>query len=49
MAKDTSDAALESVRGAKDEGIELVIVDDGSSDRTLEIIHDLREAPSDSY
>jgi GT2 family glycosyltransferase len=33
-------AALESVRGAKDEGIELVIVDDGSSDRTLEIIHD---------
>lgn len=33
-------AALESVRGVGDEGIELVIVDDGSSDRTLEIIHD---------
>ncbi len=33
-------AALESVRGQADEGIELVIVDDGSSDRTLEIIHD---------
>lgn len=34
------EAALESVRGVKDEGIELVVVDDGSSDRTLEIIHD---------
>lgn len=33
-------AALESVRGAEDEGIELIIVDDGSSDRTLDIIHD---------
>ena len=33
-------AALESVRGQDAEGIELVIVDDGSTDRTLEIIHD---------
>ena len=32
-------AALESVRG-QHEGIELVIVDDGSSDRTLDIVRD---------
>jgi len=32
--------ALESVRGQHDEGIELVIVDDGSSDRTLDIVRD---------
>lgn len=32
-------AALESVRGQHD-GIELVIVDDGSSDRTLDIVRD---------
>jgi len=31
-------AALESVRDQHDDGIELVIVDDGSSDRTLEIV-----------
>jgi hypothetical protein len=33
-------AALESVREQHKEGIELVIVDDGSSDRTLEIVRD---------
>lgn len=33
-------AALESVRAQDNEGIELVIVDDGSSDRTLEIVGD---------
>jgi GT2 family glycosyltransferase len=33
-------AALESVRAQHDEGIELVIVDDGSSDRTLDIVGD---------
>jgi len=33
-------AALESVRGQDSEGIELVIVDDGSTDRTLEIARD---------
>jgi glycosyltransferase involved in cell wall biosynthesis len=31
-------AALESVRDQHDDGIELVIVDDGSTDRTLEIV-----------
>lgn len=33
-------AALESVRGQDNEGIELVIVDDSSSDRTLDIVRD---------
>jgi GT2 family glycosyltransferase len=33
-------AALDSVRGQDNEGIELVIVDDGSSDHTLEIVRD---------
>jgi GT2 family glycosyltransferase len=33
-------AALESVREQYDERIEVVIVDDGSSDRTLDIVHD---------
>ena len=33
-------AALESVRGQDSEGIELIFVDDGSSDRTLEIVSD---------
>jgi glycosyltransferase involved in cell wall biosynthesis len=33
-------AALESVRGQDNEGIELVFVDDGSTDRTLEIVSD---------
>jgi GT2 family glycosyltransferase len=33
-------AALESVRGQYDESIELVIVDDGSEDRTLDIVSD---------
>lgn len=31
-------AALESVRGQCGDGVELVVVDDGSSDRTLEIV-----------
>jgi GT2 family glycosyltransferase len=33
-------AALESVHALDNEGIELVIVDDGSSDRTLDIVRD---------
>ena len=33
-------AALESMRDQHQEGIEVVIVDDGSSDRTLDIVHD---------
>lgn len=33
-------AALESVHQQHDEGVELVVVDDGSSDRTLDIIRD---------
>jgi len=36
-------AALESVRGQHD-GIELVIVDDGSSDRTLDIVRDFAKS-----
>jgi hypothetical protein len=37
-------AALESVREQHHDGIELVIVDDGSTDRTLEIVRDFAEA-----
>ena len=33
-------AALESVREQDTENLELVVVDDGSSDRTLDIVHD---------
>jgi len=33
-------AALESVQEQHNEGIELIVVDDGSSDRTLEIVRD---------
>ena len=33
-------AALESVRNQHDDGIELVIVDDGSTDHTLDIVRD---------
>jgi len=33
-------AALESVRGQSTEGIELVVVDDGSTDRTADIVKD---------
>jgi hypothetical protein len=33
-------AALESVRQQQDDGIELIVVDDGSSDRTLNIVGD---------
>lgn len=33
-------AALESVRGQREEGVELIVVDDGSTDRTLEIVRD---------
>ncbi len=39
---------LESVREQHREGIELVIVDDGSTDRTLEIVNNYTEAPSHS-
>jgi glycosyltransferase involved in cell wall biosynthesis len=36
-------AALESVRQQYDDGIELVVVDDGSTDRTLEIVRHFSE------
>ena len=41
-------AALESVRDQHDDGIELVIVDDGSTDRTLDIVRDFADALPDS-
>jgi len=37
-------AALESVRGQDNEGIELVFVDDGSSDRTAEIVRNFEKS-----
>jgi glycosyltransferase involved in cell wall biosynthesis len=37
-------AALESIREQQDGGIEIVIVDDGSSDRTLDIVRDYARA-----
>lgn len=37
-------AALESMKGQFDEGMELVFVDNGSSDRTLEIVRGFTEA-----
>jgi len=37
-------AALESVRGQNAEGIELVVVDDGSTDRTVEIARDFAKS-----
>ena len=36
-------ATLESVREQHHDGIELVIVDDGSTDRTLDIVRDFAE------
>ena len=41
-------AALESVREQHDDGIELVIVDDGSTDHTLDIVRDFAECSSHS-
>jgi glycosyltransferase involved in cell wall biosynthesis len=37
-------AALESVRGQDNEGIELVFVDDGSADRTAEIVREFEKS-----
>lgn len=37
-------ATLESVRQQQEQGIELIIVDDGSSDRTLDIVRDFAKA-----
>ena len=37
-------AALESVRTQYRDGIELLVIDDGSQDRTLEIVRDFAQA-----